>query len=104
MAKEKAPQVDQDARKLLYQRINERFISPNERKARIEAAYKVMGYGTFSRFCFDHGLYPSSMQKAMDSPRPSMISIYKLAVALGTSIAYLTEKNYFYRGTRGREK
>ena len=100
MPREKVPQVDQDARKLLYQRINERFISPKERKARIEAAYRTLDYKTFSRFCYDHGMYPSSMQKSMDSPRPSMISIYKLACALGVSIAYLTERNYFQKGRR----
>lgn len=102
MPGEKTPQVDQDARKLLYQRINERFISPKERKARVEAAYRVMGYNTLSRFAYDHGLYPSSIQKAIESPRPSMISIYKLAVALGVSIAYLTERDYFHKGTRDR--
>jgi len=97
------PQVDREARKLLYQRINERFISPKERKARIEAAYSVMGYKSLSRFAYDHGLYPSSIQKAIDSPRPSMISIYKLAISLGVSIAYLTERDYFKKGKRDRE-
>lgn len=100
MPGEKIPQVDQDARKLLYQRINERFISPKERKARVEAAYRVMDYKTFSRFCYDHGMYPSSMQKSIESARPSMISIYKLACALSVSIAYLTERDFFQKGRR----
>ena len=100
MPREKVPQVNQEARKLLYQRINERFISPKERRARIEAAYKTLDYQTFSRFCYDHGMYPSSMQKSIDSPRPSMISICKLACALSVSTAYLLERDYFRKGRR----
>lgn len=100
MPKSKAPQLDQEARRLLYQQISERFISAKERRARVEAAYRVMDYRTLSRFCYDHGLYPASIDKAISSPRPSIVSLYKLAVSLGVSIAYLTEKDYFKQGGR----
>jgi len=98
--KKKEPQVDEAARAILYRKIEERFISPDERLARVEAAFKVQGYRTMSRFAAENGIYPASMQKALQSPRPSIISLYKIAAALGVSMAYLTERNYFREDKR----
>lgn len=100
MAREKRPQLDPAARKLLYIRIADRFISPMERRARVETVVKVLGYKTLSRFCYDHGMYPATVNKSIDSSRPGIFTIYKLCVALGVSISYLTEKDYFKKGPR----
>lgn len=88
------PKLDPTARKVLYLKVNERFIGAKERMARVEAAIKYNGYKSFNKFCLRNGMYPASVKKAMQSPRPSIISLYKLAVALGCSLAYLTEKDF----------
>lgn len=70
------------------------FISPKVRRARVEAAYGLRGYKTLSGFASDCGMYPAAVTKILDSPRPSIIGIYRLCIALGVSIGYLTEANF----------
>ncbi len=86
--------VNEEARVELYEKIATRFISPKVRRARVEAAYAVQGYKTMSAFATDKGMYPAAVTKILDSSRPSIIGIYRLAVALECSVNYLTEEDY----------
>ena len=89
--------VNEQARVDLYEKIAKRFISPKIRKARVEAAWRAAGYKSMSQFAEDNGMYPSSVQKILDSPRPSIMGIYRIAVALDVSINYLTEEKVWTR-------
>jgi hypothetical protein len=96
--------INTEERDRIVQAVTKRFISPKVRMARVEAAYKLLGYPTLASFAEDHGMYPASVAKAVASTNCTAISLFKLAVALDCSINYLTEHDYFTHGKRGRKK
>lgn len=84
--------VNAVARKELYEKIGDRFISPKVRRARVEIAWQGKGYKSMTAFATDNGMYPASLQKVLESPRPSIMGLYRIAAALDLSMDYLTER------------
>lgn len=73
--------------------IYERFITPAERRRRIEVAAKKAGYKNMHQLATDIGVRRSTLMQFCVREQVSVKSLYKIALKLGVSMNYLTERS-----------
>lgn len=91
---ERGPRTDMEARERVNKEVASRFITPEERCARIEAAMKVKGFKTRNQLAMAIGTYDTSLGRTMTKPNVTITTLARIAVVLGVSINYLTEVDY----------
>ena len=79
-------------RKLLHQRMRQRFIGIEERTARCEAAAQSIGYRSVFSLGLEHGISHQSMKNSLKSPKLSLVRLEELCTMLECSVSYLTER------------
>ena len=75
------------------QTLYRRFITPEERKRRIEAAARAAGYRSMNQLAGAMGIRQSTLLNYATRENVSVKSLYRIALKLGGSMAYLTERS-----------
>ncbi len=88
MARHRGPEELEADLDTIYQR----FLTPVERRRRIEVAAKDAGYQNMHQFAQDLGVRRSTLMQFCLREQVSVKSLYKIALKLGVSMNYLTER------------
>ena len=89
MAREMTDEVRQEDRDTIYQK----FITPDERRQRALLAGRMRGLHSVSAIAKVMGVNWTTANNILTRENVSVRSLYRLALALGVTISYLTERD-----------